>query len=84
MDKNHHNTYRMAAAKYSTNSVLSSGHWSEEEHETFVKLLLHFGKMWKRYIPYLPSRSLAQVRRHFEGLTYESRSEEYILSEFFG
>ena len=53
-----------AAAPASSGKSRSSGRWTTEEHEEFLRCLGVYGREWKKTSERITTRTAAQIRSH--------------------
>lgn len=54
----------------------SSGRWTEEEHQAFLRGLHTYGREWKKVASHIPTRTSAQVRSHAQKYFAKLQKEE--------
>ncbi|GKY95996.1 hypothetical protein MPSEU_000560100 [Mayamaea pseudoterrestris] len=60
-------------------SLKTSGRWTQEEHEAFLKGLATYGREWKRVAQHIATRTSAQVRSHAQ--KYLRKQEQMLLTQ---
>ena len=54
----------------------SSGRWTDEEHQAFLRGLHTYGREWKKVASHIPTRTSAQVRSHAQKYFAKLQKEE--------
>lgn len=54
----------------------STGRWTDEEHQAFLRGLHTYGREWKKVASHIPTRSSAQVRSHAQKYFAKLQKEE--------
>lgn len=54
----------------------STGRWTEEEHQVFLRGLHTYGREWKKVASHIPTRTSAQVRSHAQKYFAKLQREE--------
>lgn len=63
-NRNEDETTSSQTAASNTGSSVSTGRWTQEEHEAFLAGLKIYGREWKKVSTKIPTRTSAQIRSH--------------------